>query len=320
MKRFKNILYVSERAVTEDTAIARAASLARNNQARLIIVDVIPEPRAWDGMSSGDSISAKLTAVMIAERRQMLESLVAPYTTLLDFDIEVLVGIKFLEVIRSVLRNDYDLVIKPAEDPDWIERLFGSDDMHLLRKCPCPVWLMKPKEKPNYACILAAVDFDLDDTDPGEHALNQQILTLASSLALSDFAQLHLVHVWDAPIGFASLSTDNRQIPEAKNIQNEHTSHVSGMNTLTQRLRKQVGAETYKYLSPKVHLSIGLAQRVIPTLAKDLNADLVVMGTVARTGIPGFIIGNTAEAIFDQLQCSVLAVKPPDFISPVRLD
>jgi nucleotide-binding universal stress UspA family protein len=44
------------------------------------------------------------------------------------------------------------------------------------------------------------------------------------------------------------------------------------------------------------------------------------MGTVARIGIPGLLIGNTAETILDQLDCSVLAVKPPGFVSPVALD
>lgn len=44
------------------------------------------------------------------------------------------------------------------------------------------------------------------------------------------------------------------------------------------------------------------------------------MGTFARIGIAGFFIGNTAEAILEQLQCSVLAVKPPGFVSPVSLE
>jgi nucleotide-binding universal stress UspA family protein len=64
----------------------------------------------------------------------------------------------------------------------------------------------------------------------------------------------------------------------------------------------------------------GEAKKVIPKLVGKLKADLVVMGTVARTGIPGFIIGNTAEAILNQLQCSVLAIKPSGFVSPVKQD
>ena len=54
-------------------------------------------------------------------------------------------------------------------------------------------------------------------------------------------------------------------------------------------------------------------------MASDIKADLVVMGTVARTGIPGYIVGNTAEMILSQIACAVLAVKPPGFTSPVTL-
>lgn len=57
----------------------------------------------------------------------------------------------------------------------------------------------------------------------------------------------------------------------------------------------------------------------MPQLIKDLDAELVVMGTVGRTGIPGFIIGNTAETILNQIECSVLAVKPDGFVTPVTL-
>jgi nucleotide-binding universal stress UspA family protein len=56
----------------------------------------------------------------------------------------------------------------------------------------------------------------------------------------------------------------------------------------------------------------------IPALATQLKADLVVMGTVGRSGIPGLLMGNTAETILDQLSCSVLVMKPPGFVSPVR--
>ena len=72
-------------------------------------------------------------------------------------------------------------------------------------------------------------------------------------------------------------------------------------------------------LLPKVHPHHGTAATVIPELARQLHADLVAIGTVARTGIAGWLIGNTAEAILEQLQCSVVAVKPSGFVSPVTL-
>jgi nucleotide-binding universal stress UspA family protein len=44
------------------------------------------------------------------------------------------------------------------------------------------------------------------------------------------------------------------------------------------------------------------------------------MGTISRTGVAGLLIGNTAERVLQKANCSVLAVKPDGFSSPVRLD
>jgi nucleotide-binding universal stress UspA family protein len=56
---------------------------------------------------------------------------------------------------------------------------------------------------------------------------------------------------------------------------------------------------------------------VIPWVVRKRKIDLLVMGTICRTGIPGFIIGNTAEKVLDTINCSVLTVKPVGFVSPV---
>ena len=68
-----------------------------------------------------------------------------------------------------------------------------------------------------------------------------------------------------------------------------------------------------------LHVVKGHPERVVSELARELSVDLVVMGTVARTGIDGFFMGNTAESILAQIDCSVLTVKPPGFVSPVTL-
>ena len=59
--------------------------------------------------------------------------------------------------------------------------------------------------------------------------------------------------------------------------------------------------------------------RAISELAKKQDVDLIVMGTNARTGVFGALMGNTAEQVIDRIECSVLAVKPDDFVSPVTL-
>ena len=58
----------------------------------------------------------------------------------------------------------------------------------------------------------------------------------------------------------------------------------------------------------------------IPNFIRQNKVDLVVMGTVARSGLSGMIIGNTAEQILSRIECSVLALKPAGFVCPVRLE
>lgn len=96
--------------------------------------------------------------------------------------------------------------------------------------------------------------------------------------------------------------------------------HKKALTLLGDMLRERIGSDAYDYLSPRFHLPKGSAKKMIPALAATLKADLVVMGTVARTGIAGFFIGNTAETILNQLSSSVLAIKPPEFMTPVSLD
>lgn len=55
-------------------------------------------------------------------------------------------------------------------------------------------------------------------------------------------------------------------------------------------------------------------------LARRLRVDCIVVGTVARTGIAGFIMGNNAETILERIDCSLLAIKPPGFVTPVTLE
>jgi universal stress protein E len=325
MRRFKNILFVADSGLKGSDAFERAVSLTENNQASLTVVDVVERVIAGIGMSEGGPISADLQAAMVREHTQGLETLVAPFRKRIEIHIKVLTGVPFLEIIREVLRNGHDLVIRIPETWDWRDRLFGSDDMHLLRKCPCPVWLIKPQAPKAYRCILAAVDVG-DEHLPAElesqHALNRQILEMASCLALSEFAELHIVHAWHA-VAESAIRGAFMQTPEddiIAYVEQVRRQCEASLDGLIREVTGNLGQDALDYLKLQTHLVKGLARKDIATLAKRIEADLVVMGTVARTGVPGFIMGNTAETILNQIDCSVLAIKPPGFVTPVTLE
>nr|WP_298373865.1 universal stress protein [uncultured Halomonas sp.] len=321
MKQFRNILYVIEADTETEAAISRAVLLAENNQAELTVIDVMAPIDASFTSPSNASDPAELQAAMIAERREILTSLMAPYRKDCTIHIDVLLGKLFMETIRHVVNHSFDLVIKSAENPDWRDRLFGSNDMHLLRKCPCPVWLMKPGEKARYDDIVAAIDFNADRPETLEEPLTKQILKTASSLALANSAILHVMHVWDAPhAGYVGIWANDRRGAEQAFTEGVYASHMNAMNRLKQLLPTWIGQQAYDYIVPRFHAFQGAPEKMIPAMAVQLQADLVVMGTVARAGITGWLIGNTAEATLDRLSCSVLAVKPSNFTSPIVFD
>ena len=325
MKRFKEILCVVETGEACKPALERAVTLAENNLANLTVVDVVERVAVGIEMPEGAPLAADLQTAIMSDHEQGLDALVGPYRTRIDIQTKVLKGTPFLEIIREVLRNGRDLVIKIPETQNWLDRLFSSADMHLLRKCPCPVWLIKPTAPKSYRLILAAVD--IDNTHPpselkSRHTLNRQILELASSLALSDFAELHIVSAWDA-LGESTMRGAFMRTPEEKIIayvEQVRRQNAANLNALMDEVASNLGQETMDYLKPQTHLVKGWARKEIPALAKRIKADLVVMGTVGRTGVPGFIVGNTAEMILNQIDCSVLAIKPPGFVTPVTVE
>lgn len=324
MERFKNILCVVDAGSPSDSVLDRACDLALNNQAELTVVDVVEGDIARVGVPDGGPITGDLGAALVQRHRDLLEAQIERYRSKMQIQAKVLLGTPFLEVIREVLRTGHDLVIKQPESWDWLDRLLGSDDMHLLRKCPCPVWVIKPREEQTCRRILAAVDVD-ENYPPAERdcrrALNGQVLEIAGSLALSEFAELHIVHAWQA-VGEGTMRGAFLHVPEEKvkaYVEQVRRQRETGLNGLVEQMVSELGDQAVDYLKPQVHLIKGWARKEIPQLAGRIQADLVVMGTVARTGVPGFIMGNTAEAILSQIQCSVLAIKPPGFVTPVSV-
>ena len=325
MNRFNNILCVVKPGETSKPAIERAVSLAQQNQANLTIVNVVQKFVSGIDMPEGGPISNELQIAIQRDHEERLKPLIDPYRKQIDLDFKVLIGEPFLEIIREVIRSSHDLVIKVPDAQDWLDRFLGSEDMHLLRKCPCPVWLIKTERTRTERRVLAAIDVGDDYVDEEQESLNKlnhQILEMAGSMAISDFAELHVAHVWNA-VGESTMRGAFMNTPEEKivaYVEQTRQQHEHRLNQLLDELKTKLGADTDAYLSIKKHVIKGSVRKEIPNLAKRIDADIIVMGTVARTGIPGFFMGNTAESILSQINCSVLAVKPSGFKTPVALE
>ncbi len=310
MKRFENILLVTYGSGNIRAALKRAVRLAKENRARLTLVDIIEKfPHAITTLPKGIS-HTELEAMVTTQQHELSERLIAPIRDEgVDVNAKVLVGQPFIEIIREVVCSKHDLVIKSA--PAKMKgkaSLFRSTDMQLMRACPCPVWLIKPSHRKKYARILAAVD--PDPIDEEKNRLNKLIMDLATSLAEMERSELHVVHTW---------------VLYSEAILKLLIGNVSKLERDTRKTHRQwLRALLDKYdlekLKPHVHLLEGKAKDLVPELARKKDVELIILGTVARSGLPELLIGNTAENVLRQVDCSVLTVKPEGFITPVGLE
>ena len=314
MTGFKKILLVYNGKENGRDALERAFSIAKHNDSRLTIVDVIEKlPERMDDFLETVSVD-QLEKALIDDRLSEIKGSIKKYESRkrIKANVEILTGKPHIEIIREVLRNKHDLVIKTAEGKGGArEFLLGSIDISLLRKCPCPVWMLKPSRSRKYSRILAAVDPDPMDETSNE--LNESILRLSRSVAKLEKSELHIVHAWSL-FGEKALRGPRFGKNEAqikKILRETRRIHKERVELLA-----KAALDESEY---KLHLLKGDPAVIIPKFAARRKMDLVVMGTVCRTGLPGFIIGNTAESVLNQLRCSLLTVKPAGFVSPVKL-
>lgn len=311
MNTFTNILFVADKAKGELAALRKVMELAATNGGKVTVIDVLAVFPDKFYIPDADLDLRQLHASVIAERREALAALVkAAGHPAVQTQLLLKEGIDYIEIIREVTGGQYDLVAKASDNNTALTGvLFGTLDMHLLRKCPCPVFVMKPRRKIVHSKVLAAVD--LDTSDKKRSALDHQIVQLAATLAGMEEGTLDLVHAWCLPY--------EQKMRQEEKLRNVKTVDLV-LKDLRRRLQQRLDALTQDWgaLQPRSHLVKGEAHQVLPKFVREQNIDVVVMGTVGRSGIKGFFIGNTAEKILHALNCSVLAVKPQGFKSPVK--
>lgn len=312
MQRFKKILFIESGGKGNKSAWNRAVHLAITNKAKLTIFDAVD---IEDHGIFDEYIASNLKAIQKAcseERRKELKTLCDSAMAKnpgLKVTISMEYGDLAREAIRTVISKKHDLVIKaPEGNGGKGTSLFGSSDQKLIRKCPCPVWMVKQSRKKIFRKILAAVDTGRNEKEAKD--LAKQIMSLSTSLAKAEHSELHVLHAWQFK---NEAKLRGRAIAGVVITSLERDLEAANQVLLDKLVRN------YSYEKKVVQLSKGRPNDVIPQYAKEFEIDLIVMGTVGRGGISGLIIGNTAESVLQSVDCSVLMLKPAGFKSPIKL-
>ncbi|MGC6442080.1 MAG: universal stress protein [Rubripirellula sp.] len=306
MNEFKNILVATDTRLTDHPIVRESAEIARKNSGKLTIIDVAPDFPWTVKLTMHDH--QHLHDLLVQEKSEALEKLAAPLRESgLEVSTKVLEGKSSVEIIREVIRGGHDLVMRIAKGTDSRSGgFFGNTGARLLRQCPCSVWLVSQKTKPVFNHILACVDTASDDAM--DQDLNQRVFDLATKIHEYHQGKLTTIHTWSI---WNEQMLKGRLGQEMFEQLEEKTKDVT-----TERLNAFLGQQGEH--ESGVEIIKGEPEEVIPGYTVDHEVDLVVMGTVARSGIAGMVTGNSAEAILSNIKCSVLALKPSNFVSPIK--
>ncbi len=177
-------------------------------------------------------------------------------------------------IMKSAGRFGADVILLPVHAKSNIRRLtFSESKWELLKNAFCPVVLVRPGAKPKRKTVLAAVNFQA--TREFQRELNTNILGHGKWLADHYGADFHVVNAY----------LDSLHYPDRG------------------KLVKETGLA-----AEKIHVKQGYTDETISAVAKEIDADVVVIGTLGQTGLAKTRRGNTAERVISGLDVDVIVV------------
>lgn len=200
-------------------------------------------------------------------------------------------------------QSDGELVVVGKRDVSGGEatsRRIGPVPSKLLRKCPAPVWVVRPDHDLSHKLVLVGTDLT---------AVGDRALEAGTQLVQASNGKLHVLHAFRVPMKLKLAASD---MPDAEYKEQVAALKATARGALQERIHNLIGDQEVE-----LHLSRKTPAMAIREAAEHLAPDLIVMGTLSRGGRQGVELGETAERLLGRLDCSLLTFKPQGFTSPV---
>lgn len=290
-------------------AVRKAAQLAMSSGATLELFHALSQSILIDALDARRISLADYEAEQVAAAIKRLEVIAK---RLRKHDVEVVCAAEWdfppaEAVVRRALKTRADLIVAERHATRHVAGwMLAYTDWELLRQAPCAVLLVKLPRPYHRPVVMTAVDPFHEHAKPSK--LDDVLLETSARITEAAHGSLRIVHcVAPASMVTAGWMTGPVVIADA------HT------DATLKRARRALAAEVARHPLPSHKLAVveGVARDAIPLAAKSLQAQIVVMGALSRSGLQRVLIGNTAEAVLDALPCDVLIVKPGKFQTKV---
>ncbi len=253
-----------------------------------------------------DVHESEITDSVEVEASRVLEKLVQQTETEgVKSSCKVTFGTSWVNIIREAVLGKQTMVIVGRRGSRSKSRFFyGKTVTKLIRKCPVPVLVAKPDPPREVESILVADDFS---------EIGEAVLDAGVQLARIRVARLHVVHVIEeAGQGLFS----GPSLEEARKLEAQQREAAEA------EINERLSQTDYRTLvhGTKVHVEVGSPEEVVLDLIESEKVDLMVIGSIGRSGLSAMLLGSTAERLLSTADSSLLVIKPADFDCPVKVD
>lgn len=199
-------------------------------------------------------------------------------------------------VLHECYRLEADLLMI-GEYPEGM----APDMKPLLRKLPAPLYIARHPGVPR--CFAAALGLGTDDAP--HRLVNQAGLEHLGLLAGRFRARSLVLSALPNPVELVPLMGDAYA-----------ASYVSA--DLESAYRENLARQLDAFGLPETALRVspGRPDTVLPELVRAEGVECLILGTVCRTGLAAFWLGNTAEDVLPRVECDVLLLRPADYFDP----
>ena len=312
MKTIRRILVaIKDPQARSSPAVDKAIQLAKSMRASLELYHALASPVYMDFEVTERSLG-ELQDERLNSARQRLEVLAARAR---EEQLKVSVSVTWdfpphEAVIRQASKSRADLIVAECHEgrrlTPWLVHL---TDWELIRTSSVPVLLVRNKQLYDRPIVLAALDPTHSHAKPAK--LDEEILSAGQRFSQALRGSLHAMHAYfPVPLDVPSSA-----------IRTDASAAI-----LYTRVKARA-REAFERVTRPAHISRARRHLVdvhpvdsIPATAREIGADLVIMGAVSRSGLKRVFIGNTAERALGTIHCDVLVVKPPRFTSSVARD
>lgn len=271
-----------------EQAVAQALDLAPRLDAKVILVHASALGEHYDRASPREDVWRHQEGLS-EEGRRALDDVARTFA---DAGVEVALELVSDRADRAIIttteREGVDLVLVGKREPsdfDFDDRPLGAVALKLLRHCPAAVWTVSQPARLPLKRILAA-------TDLGEE-VGTRVVATAGRLAAAHAAELTVLHARPRGLKAALLGEGNDADEDrVEDVVASVLARVEGAPRAT------------------IVVTESAPTGAIVSASRERDPDLVVLGTVARSGVRAALVGNTAERIFGLVDRPLLTLKP----------